>query len=161
MTTSPIRAVKQRAFILLCLLLSIAVWAKAQNRSWQTGTLNKTDYMKVREGNTETATMSGYLNANRNSFSPANIPSTTITPDFETYQEFTIEGGQEIYVVRQHLSHSCSKPALRTVGEHVRFAVEQNVLYLIGEDGKQHKTIMVKVKPKVPVDQNRQPGIPS
>lgn len=154
-------SVKQRTFILLCLLLGVAVWAKAQNRTWQTGTLSKIVHMKVREGSTETATIAGYLNDNRDSFSPANIPSTSTTPDFETYQEFTIEAGQRIYVVRQDLFHRWSKPALRTVGEHVRFAVEQNVLYLIGEDGKQHKTALVNVKPSVSVDRNRQPPIPA
>ncbi len=152
---------KQRAFILLCLMLSVALWAKAQNRNWQTGTLSRTERIKVHEGSTETTTIDGYLNANRNSYSPANIPTTT-TPDFETYQEFTIEAGQETYVVREHLVHPWSKPALSTVGESVRFAVERNILYLIGGDGKQHKAAMVKsTSRRTPVDQNRQLRIPA
>lgn len=101
------------------------------------------------------------MNDNRNSFSTANVPDTSSTPDFTTYQEFTIEVGQELYVVRQQLPHPWSKPALRSVGEQVRFAVGAHVVYLIGDDGKQHKTAMVKVKSKVSVDQNRRPPIPS
>jgi hypothetical protein len=153
--------VKQPAFILFCALLSAAVWAPAQNRTWQTGTLSKSVHIRMREGSTETANIAGYLNDNRNSFSTANIPGTTGTPDFETYQEFTIEAGQELYVVREQLFHTWSKPALRTVGEPVKFAVDAGVFYLIGDDGKQHKAAVVKCKPKVPVGQNRRPPIPS
>ena len=82
---------KQREFILLCLMASVAIWAKAQNRNWQTGILSRTEPIKVREGSTETATIAGYLNDSRNSFSPANTPTTTTTPDFETYQEFKLK----------------------------------------------------------------------
>lgn len=153
---------KQRGFILLCLMLSVALWAKAQNRNWQTGTLSRTERIKVHEGSTETTTIDGYLNANRNSYSPANIPTTTTTPDFETYQEFTIEAGQEIYVAREHLIYPRSKPALPAVGGRVKFAVEQNILYFIGGDGKQHKAALVKSSSRrSPVHQNRQHPIPS
>ena len=152
---------KQPTLTLLCVLLSVAVWAPAQTRAWQTGTLSKSVQIKMQEGSRETGSIAGYLNDNRNSFSTANVPNTSSTPDFATYQEFTIEVEQELYVVRQLLPHPWSKPAFRTVGEHVKFAVDAHAVYLIGDDGKQHKTAMVKVKPKVSVDQNRRPPIPS
>lgn len=147
---------------MLCLMLMVVIWAKAQDRNWQTGTLSKSEHMKVREGSTETTTIDGYLNDSRNSYSASNISTTNTTNDYETYQELTIEFGQVIYVVREHLLYAWSKPNVSAVGEPIKFTVEKDTLYLIGIDGRQHKTAIVKVKFKrTPVDQNWQRRTPS
>ena len=39
-----------------------------------------------------------------------------------------------------------SKPANITVGENVKYVVEKNKMYLLDDDGKEHKAKIKKVK---------------
>jgi hypothetical protein len=141
--------VKFRSYSLLCLIVIVGASGDAQNRSWQVGKLSKTEHVEVRQGRTDTATIDGYLNDNRNSFSPNNTATDTASRDYENYQEYAIDAGPQTYVVREHL-HIWSKPALTAVGESVKFVVEGDVLYLLSADGKQHKTTIVSVNYKTP-----------
>jgi hypothetical protein len=61
---------------------------------------------------------------------------------------FTIQAEGKTYVARERLFFPWSKPALATVGEPVKFAVEKNNLFIMGDDGKQHKAGVVKVSMK-------------
>jgi hypothetical protein len=131
---------KRRNIVFLCLTVAVAVWANAQNRNWQKGTLLETEQTKVRDGSTRHTTSNGD-NSSQTS-------TTTTTENYDTYQVFTIDAGQKIYVSRERLLFPWSKPALATVGEEVKFAVEKNNIYIMGEDGKQHKSGIVKVSMK-------------
>ena len=131
---------KRRNLIFLGVMFTVAVWANAQNRNWQKGALLETEQTKVHEGSTRHTTSNGD-NSSQTS-------TTTKTDNYDTYQVFTIDAGQKIYVSRQRLLFPWSKPALATVGEDVKFAVEKNNLYIMGEDGKQYKTGIVKVSMK-------------
>ena len=141
-------SMKKRPFMLLYLMLTVAIWAKAQSRNWQTGRLTQSERVKVREGSTESTTLDGYLNFSRNSYSPDNTNTTATTDNYQTYQVFTIKAGHKIYVVREPLFYPWSKPVLSKIGEPVKLAVENNILYILGENGKQHKTGIIEVRSK-------------
>jgi hypothetical protein len=117
---------------------AIAIWAHGQSpsRNWQTGTLVETEQTKVRSGST------------RNSTSDGGSTNSTITENYDTYQNYTIDGGNKIYVASEHLLFPWSKPASASVGEKVKFAVEKGKLYLAGDDGKEHKANIVKTSLK-------------
>lgn len=126
---------KKRGSALVLVMLAVALCAGGQtkSRNWQKGTLVESEQSKVQEGSTRNTTTNGGANT-----------TATTTPNYETYQTYTIDAGQKIYVAREHLLFSWSKPASATVGEPVKFAVEKGKLYLMGDDGKEHKTTLVK-----------------
>ncbi len=128
---------KRSKSLFACMMLTMTIWASAQTRNWQKGTLLETEQTKVRDGSTR--------NTSRDDDSHR---TTTTTDNYDTYQVFTIDAGGKTYVARERLFFPWSKPALATVGEPVKFAVEKNNLYIMGEDGKQHKTGVVKVSMK-------------
>jgi hypothetical protein len=132
---------KMRKFLVLCLVLTSTVWAKAQTRDWQTGTLMETEQQKVLEGSTTNRTTNG--SGSNGNYSQDS--TTTKTDNYDTYQVFTISGGQTIYVARERLYFPWSKPSLTTVGQPVKFAVEKNNLYILDAEGKQHKLGIVKI----------------
>lgn len=125
-----------------CVMLSLAFWASAQNpsRDWQAGKLVETEQTKVPSGSTK--------NTSRDYDNNSSSSHTTTTEDYDTYQNYTIDGGTKIYVARERLLFPWSKPATTSVGEQVKFAVEKGKLYLMGDDGKEHKTSVVKVSMK-------------
>jgi hypothetical protein len=134
-------SVKLRKILTLCLVLTLVVLAKAQNRDWLTGTLLETEQQKVLEGSTSNRTSSG--SGNNGNYSQDS--TTTKTDNYDTYQVFTIGSGQTTYVAREHLFFPWSKPTLTTVGAPVKFAVEKNDLYVMDAEGKQHKMGIVKI----------------
>ena len=134
---------RQSKFLFACMMLTLSIWASAQTRNWQTGTLVEAEQTKVREGSTKNTIRDRGDNSNDSQHS-----TTTTTDNYDTYQVFTIDAGQKTYVARERLFFPWSKPALATVGEPVKFAVEKNNLYILGDDGKQHKAGVVKVSMK-------------
>jgi hypothetical protein len=136
--------VKGRRTMIPCLVLVVTVWAQAQTRNWQTGTLLETEQQKILEGSTTNKAING--NAKNGNYSQDS--TTTKTDNYDTYQVFTIGSGQKVYVARERLFFPWSKPALSTVGEPVKFAVEKNNLYIMDAEGKQHKLGIVKVSLK-------------
>ena len=71
--------------------------------------------------------------------------TTTTTDDYDTFQVYTIQGGTKTYVARERLLFPWSKPANVTIGDKVKYSVQKNTLYVLDEDGKQHKAGIVKV----------------
>jgi hypothetical protein len=126
--------------ILLC-LVTVAVVAKADDRNWQTGTLMASQKQQVPAGSTAVTTTDGSEN-NRGDYSQNTIK--TKSDDYDTYQVFTIQSGNITYVVREHLFFPWSKPADLTLGKPVRFALDNNSMYLLDSDGKEHKVSIVK-----------------
>ena len=131
---------KRSKSLFACMMLGMTIWASAQTRNWQTGTLVETEQTKVRDGSTK--------NTIRDNSDSSRHSTTTTTDNYDTYQVFTIDAGGKTYVARERLFFPWSKPALATVGEPVKFAVEKNNLYILGEDEKQHKAGIVKVSMK-------------
>ena len=125
--------------------MTAVVTLAAAARNWQSGTLLETEQSKVREGSTKTSNTDGTAKDRGDKTDYSQNTTTTTTDNYETYQNYTIEAGKKLYVAREHLLFPWSKPANVTVGEPVKYAVEKGKLYLLDDDGKEHKTSIVKV----------------
>lgn len=139
---------RARNFLLFLLMLAFAAWSEAGSRNWQSGTLRKTERIKVYEGAIRTSTLDGYLNFSRNSYSPDNTSTSTTAEDYVRCQVFTIEAGEKTYVVREPLFYAWSRPALSTIGQPVAFAMEKGTFYIRDADGKEHKATILRVRLK-------------
>jgi len=58
---------------------------------------------------------------------------------------YTIKGPHKTYIAREQLLFPWSKPANVTVGENVKYTVEKNKVFLLDDDGKEHKASITKV----------------
>lgn len=74
--------------------------------------------------------------------------TTTTTQDYDTFQIYTVQGHGKIYTAREQLLFPWSKPANVTVGENVKYVIDKNRMYLLDDDGKEHKAKVTKVKMK-------------
>ena len=119
------------------------VWAAAA-RNWQSGTLIESEQSKVREGSTKNSNTEGTAKNRGNKTDYSQNTTTTTTDNYEIYQTYSIKGEQKTYLAREHLLFPWSKPANVTVGEAVKFAVDKSKLYLLDEDGKEHKATITK-----------------
>ena len=121
-------------------LTASSIFSADNSRKWQFGTLLETEKQQVLQGSTETShsERSGdRTDRSRNS-------TSTTTDNYDNFQVYTIQGDRITYVVRERLLFPWSKPASITVGAKLKFAVEKNTVYLLGDDGKQHKAGLSK-----------------
>lgn len=135
----------QRLLSVLIIVVTVsAVWA-GNSRNWQSGTLMETEQSKVREGSTKNSNTEGTAKNRGDKTDYSQNTTTTTTDNYETYQSYTIKGEQKTYLAREHLLFPWSKPANVTVGDKVKFAVDKSKLYLVDDDGKEHKATIAKV----------------
>jgi hypothetical protein len=135
---------KKRLLILALFAAGMTVFAAAA-RNWQSGTLVETEQSKVRQGSTKNSNTEGTIKNRGNKADYSQNTTTTTTDDYETYQTYTIKGAEKTYLARERLLFPWSKPANVTVGGPVKFAVDKSKLYILDEDGKEHKATVVKV----------------
>jgi hypothetical protein len=102
----------------------------------------------VKEGSTKTSSTDGTAKDKGNKTEFSKDTTTTTTDNIETYQIYTIEADKRVYVAREHLLFPWSKSANVTVGEAVKFCPEKNKIYILDDDGKEHKATIVKVSMK-------------
>lgn len=137
---------RKNTVVFLCGALAVALcvsgWASPRN--WQKGTLVESEQSKVQEGTTKHTTRDGNVKDNGSKTKYSGDSTTTTNANYETYQTYTIDAGQKTYVAREHLLFPWSKPAAAAVGESLQFAVDKGKIYLMGEDGKEHKARLVK-----------------
>jgi hypothetical protein len=138
---------KLRSWKIAVVALALTLTAHAA-RNWQTGTLTETEQQKVKEGSTHNTTTDGTVKDKGNKADYSQNTTTTSTDNIETYQLYTIEAGDKIYVAREHLLFPWSKPANVSVGEKVKFVIEKGKLYLLDDDGKEHKASVSKTSMK-------------
>lgn len=136
--------------VLTCLLLGCAalVFAADRQRNWQTGTLLETEKQQVRQGSTRTTNSDIDAKDKKGKTQYSGTTTSTETENYDNFQVYTIDAGGTTYVAREKLLFPWSKPAATTVGSKVQFAVEKNTLYVLGEDGKQHKAGIMKASMK-------------
>ena len=132
---------QRKVLVLLACFLTLAIVARADDRNWQTGTLTATQRQQVPTGSNSFSTTDSSVN-NKGDYSQNTM--RTKSDDYDTYQVFTIQSGNITYVVREHLFFPWSKPADLVLGKPVRFAVDNNTMYLLDSDGKEHKLSVVK-----------------
>lgn len=131
----------------VCLFFSIALVAQAATavRNWHSGTLVSSEQSKVLQGSTWNSNTDASAKNRGNKTDYSRNTTTTSTDNYDTFQVFTIETPHKSYVVREKLNFPWSKPANITVGEPVKYVVEKNKMYLLDDDGKEHKTSIDKV----------------
>lgn len=121
---------RDRRFVAtVCVVLTcyIASFSAQSKREWQSG------YWRESERTTETV--------------GAVASGAAVAAVRRTYQVFIIEAPEVVYHAEQRLRWRWSKPVPMTVNESVRFAVEKDKVFVIGEDGKEYQlTLTKKVK---------------
>ena len=129
-------------------VVALVLGALAAARNWQSGTLTGTEQEKVKEGSTKTSSTEGSAKDKGNKTEYSKDTTSTTTDNIETYQVYTIETDKRVYVAKEHLLFPWSKSANVTVGEAVKFFPEKNKIYILDDDGKEHKATIVKVSMK-------------
>jgi hypothetical protein len=117
--------------VLLAVLLSAVVFTQTQ-RQWQDGTWRDTERLSTIAGVVGSGQVSGH-----NYTGAASVVR-------KRYQLFVIEGSLHIYVGEERLRWRWSKPIPMTVNAPVRFAVSNDKVWVVGEDGKEHGLSLVK-----------------
>ena len=118
---------KTRALIVLVVFISVFALAKDKApRDWKTGILFDMTSEKgsrlVGSYSANNGTAYGSLHERRND---------------ATY--YAIESGDLIYVIKRTLTRRGDKQLILTINGPVKFAVEGENVYLMAEDGKEHK----------------------
>jgi hypothetical protein len=117
----------------------------AASRPWQQGKLVDTEQQKERTGSTTFHHTDGQAKAKGNgkaNYSENGFSNTS--EDTDTYEVYTIQGPEKTYIAREKLMFPWSKPAKVTVGDEVKYAIDGRKLYILDEDGKEHKASVVK-----------------
>jgi len=133
----------------LVLLLSAVLVGQtfaATARDWHEGTLLETEQEKIPSGATYNSSTDGSAKPKGDKTKYSENTTTTATQDYDTFQLYTIQGHGKVYTASERLLFPWSKPANVTVGEKVKYVVEKNKLYLLDDDGKEHKASIKKVK---------------
>jgi len=124
----------------------------ASPHQWKSGTLLESEKQQVLEGSTETSNTDGTIKDRKGGKKAdySENSTTTRTDNYDNFQVYTIEGEKKTYIARERLLFPWSKPANITVGEAVKYSVDKNTLYLLDDDGKQHKAGIYKVRMNQP-----------
>ncbi len=138
---------KTRTAVAMLLALITALPAMAA-RNWKPGTLMGVEQNKVKEGQTTTYNTDGNAKNKGNKTDYSQNTTATTNDNIETYQIYTIEVGNKIYTASEHLLFPWSKPANVQVGEPMKLDIDKNKLYILDDDGKEHKTTITGVKMK-------------
>lgn len=129
--------------IVICLLATVPA-ARADDHKWQTGTLTATEKQQVPTGSTVTSSTDASGKSSGDSTKYSGTSTKTKTDNYDTYQVYTVESGNTIYVARERLLFPWSKPAKLSLGKEVKFAVEGDSMYILDGTEKQHKATIIK-----------------
>jgi len=135
--------------VLLALLVLLALPAlAATGRGWQSGTLMEVEQEKIPSGSVSHSSADVTAKDKGDKTQYSGSKTTTTSQDYDTFQIYTVEGGGKIYTAKEQLLFPWSKPANITVGEKVKYVIDKNRMYLLDDDGKEHKAKVTKVKMK-------------
>ena len=129
----------------LLLAITMAAWCAETSRDWKSGILLETEKQEVRTGSTKTTNSDGTIKNKGNKADYSQTATSTTTDDYDTFQVYTVQSDTKTYIARERLLFPWSKPANLTVGEKVKFSVYKHTLYLVDDDGKQHKASISKI----------------
>jgi hypothetical protein len=141
------------AFLFTLMLIGIG-HTKEKQRNWQTGTVLDTGRDKSYAGTVGGAS-GGATTAGNTTYGSASGHSMAVYRVCETY---VIDAGDHIYECQEHIKWRWSKPAMLTVNGPVKFAIENDRIYIVSEDGTEHETKIVKKTLKVPPKVNDVPA---
>jgi hypothetical protein len=137
--------IKSLAKISALLLATLHSFGADNLRDWKAGTLLETEKERVQKGSTKTTNTEGTIKDKGKKADYSQTTTSTTNDDYDTFQVYTIQGDGKTYIARERLLFPWSKPANITVGEKVKYSVQKNTLYLLDDDGKQHKAGISKV----------------
>ncbi len=137
----------------LLLAVTLAAWGADTPRDWKSGTLVETEKQQVPTGSTRTTNSDGTVKDRGNKSDYSETTTSTTTDEYDTFQVYTVQGDNKTYIARERLLFPWSKPANVAVGEKVKFVVQKHTLYLLDDDGKQHKAGISKIS----LNQNPEP----
>ena len=132
----------------LLLLLAVPAFAATAARDWHTGMLMETEQEKIPSGSISHSNADVTAKDKGDKTQYSGNRTTTTTQDYDTFQIYTVEGNGKVYTAKEQLLFPWSKPANVTVGEKVKYVVDKNRMYLLDDDGKEHKAKITKVKMK-------------
>jgi len=138
---------KPASFTAGSLLVALALCTSGADisREWKSGTLFETEKQQVLTGSTKRTNKDGTIKDEGRKTDYSQTTTSTNTDNYDTFQVYTIQGDTKTYIARERLLFPWSKPANVSVGEKVKYVVQKNTLYLLDEDGKQHKAGISKV----------------
>lgn len=139
---------KLRSIALMLCLVSLVAAGIAQDRNWQTGTLTGTERQKVPSGTRITSNTDGSAKDRGNKTDYSENKTTNKTQEYDTYQLFTIQSDNTIYEVSEHLFFPWSKPASLILGKPVKFALNNDTMYILDSNNKEHKASVIKTSLK-------------
>ena len=127
------------------LLVIFSLPAFTASRAWRSGTLLETEKQEEHQGSIKRSNTEGTAKDRGNKTEYSQTTTSTTSEDVDTFQVYTIEDDTKTYIAREKLLFPWSKPANVSVGEKVKFAVEKNTLFILDDDGKEHKAGIKKV----------------
>jgi hypothetical protein len=130
---------------LLVATITLCAWGADNSRDWKSGTLLETEKQQVLTGSTSTSNRDGTIKEKGKKADYSQTTTARTTDDYDTFQVYTVQGDGKTYIARERLLFPWSKPANVSVGEKVKYVVQKNTLYLLDDDGKQHKAGISKV----------------
>ena len=138
---------KLKSLLMVFALVFVAFCASAADapRDWKSGTLLETEKQEVRQGSTRRTNTDGSVKDKGKKTDYSQTTTSTTTDDYDTFQVYTVQGDTKTYIARERLLFPWSKPANVTVGGKVKYDIQKNTLYLLDDDGKQHKAGISKV----------------
>lgn len=125
----------------LLVAMALSTWGAETARDWKSGTLLETEKQQVHTGSTNTTNSDGTIKGKDKGKKAEYSQQTTSvdTDNYDHFQVYTIQADGKTYVAREKLMFPWSKPANVAVGEKVKYAIQKNTIYLLDDDGKQHK----------------------
>jgi hypothetical protein len=132
---------------ILFALLALPAFA-ATARDWQSGTLLEVEQEKVPSGTVSHSNAKVTAKDKGDKTQYSGNKTTTTTQDYDTFEIYTVEGGGKVYTAKEQLLFPWSKPANITVGEKMKYVIDKHRMYLLDDDGKEHKAKITKVKMK-------------
>lgn len=141
---------RRRSFVLplVVLVLGISAGAKVKPRNWQEGKLldtERTRHYAATIGSSDTTGTVNSTSVGDSDYGTLSAHSNSQEiPVYRVYQTYAIETADHVYVVRERIRWRWSKAARLEVNGPVKFAVEGDTVYLLGDDGSEHKTHMLK-----------------
>ncbi|MBM3740350.1 MAG: hypothetical protein FJW39_31735 [Acidobacteria bacterium] len=117
--------------IIVAVVASLALVAQSR-RDWQQGI--------CRDVTTDSKVVSLYSSATAS----GNTVTGSTVPISIVHAYYVVEADDMIYIGAQRLRWRWSKPIDFTINRPIRFAVEKRDLYLLDEQGKEHKIELIK-----------------
>lgn len=137
--------IRRQLATLALFVAPVFVFAAEPVRDWQTGTLVEIEKQQVPTGSTTNSNSDIDAKKKGDKTQYSRNSTSTTTENYDTFQVYTVKANGKTVVARERLMFPWSKPASVTVGADIKYAIQKNTMYLLGDDGKQHKAGISKV----------------